>query len=287
MNIYDIWFSRVDISNSIKLKLLQNFDVFEVFNLKSDELKNLGLQDITINKILDKTYRENLENYEQYLIKHQIYLISFKSELYPNKLKDIPDMPVYLFVRGNIDILDDDSVAIVGSRNCSNEGKKTAYNVAKELCDKNINVISGLALGIDTFAHMGSLSGKYGKTIAVLANGLAISDIYPQENLNLAKKIVLSGGAIVSEYIAGTKSKKYYFPIRNRIVSGLSDKILVVEANRKSGTLITVRTWVRTRKRYFCCTRKYLFWKFTRYKFVDKRRCSNFYKNRRFILREY
>lgn len=79
-------------------------------------------------------------------------------------------------------------------------------------------------------------------------------DIYPSENVKLAEKIIEKGGVIISEYIVGTKSKKYYFPIRNRIVSGLSNKILVVEADEKSGTLITVRTWFRTRKRYFCST---------------------------------
>lgn len=94
----------------------------------------------------------------------------------------------------------------------------------------------------------------YGKTIAVLANGLDFYDIYPSENVKLAEKIIENGGAIISEYIVGTKSKKYYFPIRNRIVSGLSNKILVVEADEKSGTLITVRTWFGTRKRYFCGT---------------------------------
>ena len=89
----------------------------------------------------------------------------------------------------------------------------------------------------------------YGKTIAVLANGLDLYDIYPAENVKLAERIVENGGAIISEYIVGTKSKKYYFPIRNRIVSGLSNKILVVEANERSGTLITVRSWFRSRKR--------------------------------------
>lgn len=97
--------------------------------------------------------------------------------------------------------------------------------------------------GIDTYAHKGSLISLYGKTIAVLANGLSFSDIYPQENIRLAEQIIEKGGALVSEYIVGTKSKKYYFPIRNRIVSGLANKILVVEANEKSGTLITVRAW--------------------------------------------
>ncbi len=108
---------------------------------------------------------------------------------------------------------------------------------------------------------MGSLKSKFGKTIAVLANGLADNDIYPRQNLQLANKIIENGGTLISEYIVGTKSKQYYFPIRNRIVSGLSNKILVVEAGEKSGTLITVRMWFRTRKRYICCATVHLFMK--------------------------
>lgn len=108
---------------------------------------------------------------------------------------------------------------------------------------------------------MGSLKSSFGKTIAVVANGLADSDIYPKQNLKLAHSVVDNGGALVSEYIVGTKAKQYYFPIRNRIVSGLSNKILVVEAREKSGTLITVRTWLGTRKRSVCCTTVYLFMK--------------------------
>ena len=99
------------------------------------------------------------------------------------------------------------------------------------------------------------MKGKYGKTIAVLGNGLAINDIYPTENINLFNEIIEKKGVVLSEYIIGTKSTKYNFPQRNRIVSGIADKILVVEASQKSGTLITVRFCIRTRKRSFCSSR--------------------------------
>ena len=152
----------------------------------------------------------------------------------------------------------EDNIAIVGTRNASNYGKKIAFETARKLSNLNINVISGMANGIDSFAHLGSLNGDFGKTIAVLGNGLAINDIYPKNNSNLFNRIIDSKGLIVSEYIVGTKAKPYYFPERNRIVAGLSDKILVVEANKKSGTMITVRLRIRTRKRHFCCTWKYI-----------------------------
>lgn len=157
-----------------------------------------------------------------------------------------------------MDVLFEDSVAIIGARKCTNYGKKVAFEIAKQLSDMNINVVSGLALGIDTYAHLGAMHGKYAKTIAVLGNGLDIRDIYPKENVKLFEKILENDGTILSEYIPGTKANKYNFPQRNRIVSGVSDKILVVEATNKSGTLITVRLCIRPRKRSFCSSWKYI-----------------------------
>lgn len=253
MDIYDVWFSRVEISNSKKIELLSYYEPKKIWTMDRKMLDYIGLDDITASKILDIKYRDNLEEYFKYLKNHRIHLMTLKDYYYPQKLMDIPDFPAYLFIKGNKKILEEDSVAIIGSRYCTGQGKQLSYNTAKELGDKNINVVSGLANGIDTYAHLGSLSSSFGKTIAVLANGLASQDLYPPENLKLAKEIVKQGGALVSEYIIGTKAKKEYFPIRNRIVSGLANKILVVEAGEKSGTLITVRSWIRSRKGYICC----------------------------------
>ena len=141
---------------------------------------------------------------------------------------------------GNVKKLFEDNVAIIGSRMCSEYGRKIAFKTAKELSNMNINTVSGMAVGIDTYAHLGSLSGKEGKTIAVLANGLAIHDIYPNENVKLFERIIENGGAVVSEYPLGTKPEKMSFPARNRIISGVSSGIIVIEAKEKSGTLITV-----------------------------------------------
>jgi DNA processing protein len=146
MNIYDIWFSRIDISNNIKLKLLENFEVSKIWNFKQKELLELGLKDITINQILDKKYKEKLEKYEEYLLKNKIELLKFTDISYPQKLLNISALPAYIYVKGSKEILDDDSIAIIGSRNCTNYGKKIAYKTAKELGDKNINVVSGLAI---------------------------------------------------------------------------------------------------------------------------------------------
>lgn len=146
MNFYDIWFSRVEISNRVKLELMKKFEVSQIWNLGYTELEKLGLKEITIMQILGKNYRDKLEQYANYLVKNEIELLTLKDKEYPDKLKNIPDMPAYIFIKGNKEILDDESVAIIGSRICTEDGKKIAFNTAKELGDKNINVISGLAL---------------------------------------------------------------------------------------------------------------------------------------------
>lgn len=164
--------------------------------------------------------------------------IKINNEKYPQKLKNIYDSPTKIYVLGNKEILNQKSIAIVGSRNATQYGKKTAYEIAKKISEKGINIISGLAIGIDTYAHLGTLQQEKGKTIAVLGSG--IDKIYPKENIQLAQNIIKSGGCILSEYPLGEKANRMNFPQRNRIISGLSDGILVVEANQKSGALITV-----------------------------------------------
>ena len=125
--------------------------------------------------------------------------ISIENELYPNELRNIYDAPSKLYVLGNIEILNKKGIAIVGSRNATEYGKKVAIRISKELSQNGINIISGLALGIDTYAHMGSiLANSKGKTIAVLGSGIDV--IYPKQNVELARKIIQSGGCIVSEY---------------------------------------------------------------------------------------
>lgn len=164
--------------------------------------------------------------------------IGIESEDYPKQLRGIYDAPLKLFVLGNKELLKQRSVAIVGSRNATEYGKKVAFKFSKELSEKGINIISGLALGIDTYAHLGTLEQDcIGKTIAVLGSGLDI--IYPKQNIELAKRIISSGGCIITEYPLGTNPEKLNFPQRNRIISGLAKGVLVVEANEKSGSLIT------------------------------------------------
>jgi len=164
--------------------------------------------------------------------------IGFENEAYPERLKNIYDPPLKLFVLGNKDLLRQKSIAIVGSREATEYGRNVALQFAKSLSENGINIISGLALGIDTYAHLGTLQlHSRGKTIAVLGSGL--DEIYPKQNKELAKQIIQSGGCIITEFPFGTKPEKLNFPQRNRIISGLSEGILVVEASEQSGSLIT------------------------------------------------
>ena len=164
--------------------------------------------------------------------------IFIENDEYPEQLKNIYDPPLKLYVLGNKKILKQKGIAIVGTRKATEYGKKVAFQFSNQLSKKGINIISGLAVGIDTYAHMGVLRPKcIGKTIAVLGSGL--DEIYPKENIELAKQIIKSGGCIISEYPIGTKPAKLNFPQRNRIISGLSEGVLVVEASEKSGALIT------------------------------------------------
>ena len=168
---------------------------------------------------------------------NKIKILKLGDNNYPEKLKNIVDKPKILYVLGNENLLNEKSIAIIGSRECTRYGAMNAYDFGYQLAKRGLCVISGLARGIDTYSHLGSIKIRE-KTIAVLGSGLDI--VYPAENIELYKKILISGGAIVSEYPLGSKPEKYHFPQRNRIISGLSDGIIVVEAKKKSGTLITV-----------------------------------------------
>lgn len=178
----------------------------------------------------------------------KIKTIKIKDKEYPEKLKNIENPPKQIYVLGNSSILNHFSISIVGCRLCSEYGKMMAQSIAYNLSKYNINIVSGLALGIDTNAHKGCLMNK-GKTIAVLAHGLDM--IYPTQNTDLANKIIESGGAIISEYPVGIKPKRENFPERNRLISGLSNGVVVIEAKEKSGALITVESALEQGKDIF------------------------------------
>ena len=162
--------------------------------------------------------------------------LCINNKYYPKQLKQIYDAPKKMYIRGNIEILNKPGIAIVGCRDNTKYGELITKNFSYNLAKNGVNIISGLAKGIDSFAHIGAIYAK-GKTIAVLGN--SIDTIYPKENEIIAQKIIEYGGAIISEYPVGAKIEKKNFPARNRIISGLSQGVIVVEAKEKSGSLIT------------------------------------------------
>ena len=171
------------------------------------------------------------------------------NEAYPEILKSIPNPPKQLYVLGDEKILSEKSVAIIGSRVCTEEGAKIAEKFAKELSKNGICIISGMAKGIDTAAHIGALKAG-GKTIAVLGSGF--KHIFPKENKKLFESILENGGAVLSEYDENTKPEAKGFIKRNRIVSGLSEGVLIIEAKYRSGTAITADFARKQGKKIFC-----------------------------------
>lgn len=237
---YWIWLSRMqEISNKTKLKLLAKYGTLEkLWEDPKITLQEKTKKQVKIQEVIQKReYRENLDQYEAYMKQYGIQLVSILSPEYPEQLKTICDAPILLYVIGDSQILKEDSIAIIGCRQCSSYGKKSTKQIAYELAQNKKVIVSGMAKGIDSYAHYGCLEAK-GKTIAVLGSGL--DRIYPKENIPLYHAILQGNGCIVSEYPIGVGAAKYHFPARNRIISGLSKGIVVVEAKEKSGSLITV-----------------------------------------------
>ena len=165
-------------------------------------------------------------------------IISLSSAEYPPRLKEIYDPPVILFVKGSVDLLSKPGIAMVGTRHPTPYGIGMAERLATDLASRGLVIISGMARGVDTASHRGAIAGK-GKTIAVLGTGVDV--FYPKENTRLAEQILALGGSIISEFPVGTSPVPQNFPIRNRIISGMSAGVLVVEAAEYSGTRITSR----------------------------------------------
>ena len=236
---YWIWLSLIkNLGSKRKLKLLELYKNPEgIYKLTKEELINInGIGEAIANDIIISKNEKILNYHIKYMKENNIKIININEREYPQALKKIYDPPISLYVKGNIEKLNNKNIGIVGCRECTIYGKKSAEYFAYNLSKQNINIVSGLAKGIDSYAHLGSLNT--GNTIAVLGNGLDM--IYPKENLELANEIIKRGGTIISEYPCGTKPDKMKFPARNRIISGISSGIIVIEAKEKSGTLITV-----------------------------------------------
>ncbi len=170
------------------------------------------------------------------LKKDGITFVYYGSDLYPEAFLSLTDKPYSLYLKGQMPDLEYPSVGIVGARSCSGYGKEMALKCSQTLAINGIQIISGMAIGVDSYASKGALEVG-GKTFVVLGSGIDV--IYPQDNIELYYQIILNGGGVISEYPMGTAPIGWQFPHRNRLISALSDKLLIIEARKHSGTLTT------------------------------------------------
>jgi DNA processing protein len=222
-----------------KLTLVDSFGIDALFN--SSALSPLTSANSLTTKQLVAFHQPNWLLIDEIISKSancNSEIIAFDDPLYPSLLKTIYDPPLVIFIQGNKALLNQNQIAIVGSRSASINGRETAFKLAQELAELGLVITSGLALGIDEAAHKGALTSK-ASTIAVVATGL--DKVYPARHRDLSKQILSEYGAIISEFLPGVSPKAGHFPRRNRIISGLSMGVLVVEAALKSGSLITAR----------------------------------------------
>ena len=233
-------------------KLLVFLSAFELSIKKQESILD-SLEDFSVESVLRNSkllnilttdeYHKLLENYDKRILdssienmqKNGIEIVTIFSDNYPEKLRDLPDRPLILYAKGDLSLVNKKSVAIVGTRMPSNYGRVITERFTEKLAQSGLVIVSGLCYGIDEIAHKKTLAVG-GKTIAVIGSGF--SNIYPASNTSLAQEIA-KRGLILSEYPPSFKPKRYTFPRRNRIVAGLSDGVLIVEAGIKSGTIHT------------------------------------------------
>jgi DNA processing protein len=189
----------------------------------------------TVEQLIAWKKQFNLEESFNDLSKHNIGILTFKDDAYPSNLRNIHAFPPVLYFRGFVETLKQNSLAIVGSRKATAHGRQISEKIAFELANNGFVIVSGMARGIDSYAHWGALKAK-GKTVAVLGCGLDV--VYPLENKKLMN-LINKNGVVISEFPPGTPPEAKNFPRRNRIISGLSKGVILVEAAEKSGSLIT------------------------------------------------
>ena len=246
--VFKIWLSAVKgIGYKNFVQLMEFFKTAEeVYKAKEIDIfravgsKKLAQKIIEAQKLNPFDYIERLQN-----LKISVYTL--EEEEYPEELKNIYDPPPVLYLKGNINLKDNLCIAMVGSRNATFYGKQVAQKLAHELSERGITVVSGMARGIDSFSHIGALKER-GKTIAVLGNGINI--VYPRENKKLMEQIS-EEGLLVSEFPLDTSPLPQNFPLRNRIISGLSLGVVVIEAGIKSGSLLTAQFALEQGKEVF------------------------------------
>ncbi len=256
--------NRDDLLHLVALSTFPKFGSKRLLKIKGSfsnlaDVWRASLKDLTNAKIDEEVAQEFIEvrakinpaaEWEK-LEKEKLSVLSIDDENYPNLLKEIYDPPALLYYRGNLNKETFSSpLAVVGSRRPSLYGRQVSQEIVAPLAKAGVTIVSGLALGIDAMAHSITLT-EGGKTVAVLGSGLDQAHIYPVQNRHLAEQIIANDGAVISEFPIGTLPLRFNFPIRNRIISGLSLATLVVEATEDSGSLITARSALEQNREVF------------------------------------
>ncbi|WP_165000322.1 DNA-processing protein DprA [Anaerophilus nitritogenes] len=247
---YLLWLHSIHgVGNQTIEYLIKKFgNAKNIYNASIEDIKKLsGINKSVIHNIIENKDLSMISQWREKMEQYKIDVIIKNDKEYPKDLKYIYNAPYLLFKRGNILDEDTNAVAIVGARKASAYGKYVAYHLAKELAKRKITVVSGMAYGVDTMAHKGALEHG-GRTIAVLGCGLNIC--YPKTNQKLMLEIE-KNGAVLSEYVVDTEPLSQHFPARNRIISGISKGLIVVEAGIKSGSLISAELALEQGKEVF------------------------------------
>lgn len=232
-------YQKLNIGFQTLRRLMQTIgNVEELWNATRDALIATGVSDQFINTFLRERAEINPEALLNDSTTPDSIMLCVEDPRYPLLLREIHSPPLVLFVRGDLDVLRNRCLTVVGTRKPTRYGLDATRTIAQPLAQEGITIVSGLAYGIDAAAHEAALDAG-GTTVAVLGSGVDI--VYPAGNLELAHRIIEAGGAIVSEYPPGTTPERFRFPQRNRIIAGLSTTSLIVEAGEKSGALITAR----------------------------------------------
>ena len=246
---YWVGFSKMPGIGRVKTsQLLEHFTTMEhAWKASAGELKRAGLDSKTVDNIVNFRPRIAPDEEMDSLKRYKVKVLTCDSTAYPQRLKEIYDYPPVLYVRGTLLPEDECCLAVVGTRRATVYGRQVTEELVTDLARNGITIVSGLAKGIDSIAHRAALEAG-ARTIAVFGCGLDI--VYPAENAKLAREI-MEHGALISEYPLGTKPKADNFPRRNRIMSGLSLGVLVIEAGESSGALITANQALEQNREVF------------------------------------
>ncbi len=234
---YEYWFANIKgITNKRKIEIREKLDeARSLFYMEEVQMEQLDLTSKEIEYLIESIKKWKVEQEYRMMLKKDVTFVPIWHKAYPKKLKEIYGPPYALYLKGRLPVPEKKSVAIVGSRECSQYGYSMAKEFAAELAKAGVQIISGMARGIDSVSQKSALSAG-GTSFAVL--GCGVDRCYPREEIGLYTELIEQGG-ILSEYPIGTEPLKQHFPARNRIISGMADAVLVMEAKEKSGSLIT------------------------------------------------